>query len=117
MRIDTNMLAGVTDKDTIMKMLLRPNVSHTHTWLNINGDHKVLIVRVDMLDAKEQNYLIEIWRINAENPNIGFQHFDRHAGMPFDDLIHTPINGWLYPDRAAMMADLMQFIDANVHSS
>ncbi len=116
MKLHTNMLAGVDDKATIMAMLQKPHTSRVHTWLNINGDHKVLIVQVDMTESGEKNYLLEIWRItNVEDPAIGFQYFNKHSAD--DDLRYEPVNGWLYPDRSALMTDLFHFIDANVHNA
>lgn len=116
MRINTSMLSGVDNNVVIMHMLAKPHTSRTHTWLSINGDHKVLIVQIDMTATGERNFLLEIWRVkNVEDPAIGFQHFDRHVGS--DKLEYEPISGWLYPDRAALMTDLFQFIDANVHNA
>ncbi|WPH68424.1 hypothetical protein [Stenotrophomonas phage BUCTxx99] len=116
MKLHTNMLSGVDDNVVIMHMLAKPHVSRTHTWINLNGDHKVLIVQVDMTETGEKNFLLEIWRIkNVEDPNVGFQHFDRHVAA--DKLVYEPINGWLYPDRSALMTDLFHFIDANVHNA
>lgn len=116
MKLHTNMLAGVNDKPTIMTMLCKPHTSRIHTWLNLNGDHKVLIVQVDMTDTGEKNFLVEIWRIaNIEDPAIGFQYFDRHSAST--DLRYEPVDAWLYPDRSALMTDLFHFIDANVHNA
>lgn len=117
MKLHTNMLAGINDNAVIMSQLLKSHVTHDHTWLNLNGEYRVLIVRVDMTDSGETNYLLEIWRVNVEEPKVGYQHFDRHVGMPNTDLRLEPIGGWMYPDRSALMTDLCHFIDANVHNS
>lgn len=116
-KLHTAMLSGITDKATIMKVLHRPRTSHNHTWLSLNGEYKVLIVRIDMLDADEKNYIIEVWRINADEPTIGYQYFDRHVGMPHENLRWLPEAAFMYPDRSAMMTDLCHFLDANVHNS
>lgn len=115
MKIHTSMLHGVADNAIIMSLLQREHTSRMHTWLNLNGEYKVLVVQLDMRDDETKNYLLEIWRIkNVEDPTVGFQLFDRHSAS--NQLVYEPMGGWLYPDRSALMTDLCHFLDANVHN-